>query len=105
MTTLRLILGDQLNHNHSWFQNPQKGVHYLMMEMRQETDYVTHHIQKVCAFFFAMRRFAGFLENQGFQVQYLKLDDPGNAQALEENLDLLLKKLNCRRFEWQLPDE
>ena len=50
MTTLRLILGDQLNHNHSWFQNPQKGVHYLMMEMRQETDYVTHHIQKVCAF-------------------------------------------------------
>ena len=52
MTTLRLILGDQLNHNHSWFQNPQKGVHYLMMEMRQETDYVTHHIQKVCAFFF-----------------------------------------------------
>ena len=81
MTTLRLILGDQLNHNHSWFQNPQKGVHYLMMEMRQETDYVTHHIQKVCAFFLAMRRFAGFLENQGFQVHYLKLDDPGNAQS------------------------
>ena len=58
MTTLRLILGDQLNHNHSWFQNPQKSVHFLMMEMRQETDYVTHHIQKVCAFFLAMRRFA-----------------------------------------------
>ena len=76
-----------------------------MMEMRQETDYVTHHIQKVCAFFLAMRRFAGFLENQGFQVHYLKLDDPGNAHALEENLDHLLKKLNCRRFEWQLPDE
>ena len=82
MTTLRLILGDQLNHNHSWFQNTQKGVHYLMMEMRQETDYVTHHIQKVCSFFLAMRRFAGFLENQGFQVHYLKLDDTGNAQAL-----------------------
>ena len=76
-----------------------------MMEMRQETDYVTHHIQKVCAFFLAMRRFAEFLENQGFQVHYLKLDDPGNAQALEENLDHMLKKLNCRRFEWQLPDE
>ena len=81
MTTLRLILGDQLNQNHSWFQNPQKGVHYLMMEMRQETDYVTHHIQKVCTFFLAMRRFAGFLENQGFQVHYLKLDDPGNAAS------------------------
>ena len=76
-----------------------------MMEMRQETDYVTHHIQKVCAFFLAMRCFAGFLEDQGFQVHYLKLDDPGNAQSLEENLDHLLKKLNCRRFEWQLPDE
>ena len=44
--TLRLILGDQLNASHSWFQQPQKEVLYVMMEVAQETDYVRHHRQK-----------------------------------------------------------
>ena len=48
---LRLILGDQLNENHSWFKGPDENVTYVMMEIRQETDYVKHHIQKVVAFF------------------------------------------------------
>ena len=48
--TLRLILGDQLNENHSWFKHPDKNVTYVLMEIRQETDYVAHHIQKVAAF-------------------------------------------------------
>jgi deoxyribodipyrimidine photolyase-related protein len=56
--TLRLILGDQLNERHSWFSEHQKDVVYVMMEIRQETHYVTHHIQKVTAFFTAMRSFA-----------------------------------------------
>ena len=54
---LRLILGDQINPLHSWFQTPQSHVVYTLMEMRQETDYVTHHIQKVAGFFAIMRRF------------------------------------------------
>ena len=49
--TLRLILGDQLNLAHSWFDEVESNVSYLMLEMRQETDYVEHHIQKVVAFF------------------------------------------------------
>ncbi len=48
--TLRLILGDQLNHKHSWFQQVDENVVYVMMEVRSETDYVVHHIQKVVAF-------------------------------------------------------
>jgi len=48
--TLRLLLGDQLNHKHSWFDQTDEEVLYFMAEMRQETDYVTHHIQKVVAF-------------------------------------------------------
>ena len=51
--TLRLILGDQLNEQHSWFQKPDKNVSFVLMEIRQETDYVVHHIQKVAAFFAA----------------------------------------------------
>jgi len=33
-----------------------------MMEMRQEADYVNHHIQKIVAFFSSMRAFAAQLE-------------------------------------------
>ena len=47
MKTLRLILGDQLNAAHPWFESVTDDVVYLMAEMRQETDYAPHHIQKV----------------------------------------------------------
>ena len=42
---VRLIHGDQLNLNHSWFMHINKNVCYVLFEMRQETDYVRHHIQ------------------------------------------------------------
>ena len=60
MKKLRLILGDQLNERHSWFQENDENVLYCMFEMRQETDYVKHHIQKVTGFFVAMRNDFGF---------------------------------------------
>ena len=41
--TLRLLLGDQLNPEHSWFATQDDGVVYVLMEVRQETDYVLHH--------------------------------------------------------------
>ncbi len=58
MKVLRLILGDQLNHDHSWYTTVDPNVTYVMMEVRQETDYAIHHIQKVAAFFTAMPHFA-----------------------------------------------
>ncbi|MDF7181700.1 cryptochrome/photolyase family protein, partial [Escherichia coli] len=39
---LRLVLGDQLNPQHSWFANADADVVYVLMEVRQETDYVLH---------------------------------------------------------------
>ena len=44
---LRLVLGDQLNVNHAWFKQPDEHITYVMMEIRQETDYVNHHIQRL----------------------------------------------------------
>ena len=58
MKTLRLILGDQLNIKHSWFKQTNDYVVYCLFEMKQETDYVKHHIQKVIGFFAAMRQFS-----------------------------------------------
>ena len=48
---LRLILGDQLNIAHSWFNDPPHTAEYILMEVRAEAEYVRHHIQKVVAFF------------------------------------------------------
>ncbi len=102
---LRLILGDQLNQNHSWFQEKNDTVTYVLMEVRQETDYVKHHIQKVASFFAAMRAFSRHLAQQGHRVIYLRLDDPSNEQSFEENLKKLIRKKKFTRFEYLLPDE
>lgn len=104
-TTLRLILGDQLNHTHSWFKSVKSNIVYIMAEMRQETDYVTHHIQKVVAFFLAMRNFAKWLEKQGHRVIYIEIDAEGNPQNLEQIILETIKKTGATSFEYQLPDE
>jgi deoxyribodipyrimidine photolyase-related protein len=103
--TLRLILGDQLNIQHSWFEKTNPDMTYVMMEIKQETGYVRHHIQKVVGFFLAMRNFANSLQNQGHQVAYINLDDPDNTQSLTGNLSFLIEKENFNRFEYLLPDE
>ncbi|MGF1533960.1 MAG: cryptochrome/photolyase family protein [Bernardetiaceae bacterium] len=102
---LRLILGDQLNAQHSWFQATDDQVLYVMMEMRQETDYVRHHIQKVIAFFGAMRAFAQERQAEGHRLIYLKINDPNNTQSLTENLRRLMKAYPISHFAYQNPDE
>lgn len=105
MKTLRLILGDQLNLQHSWFDKVDEDVTYCMFEMRQETDYVNHHIQKIVAFFLAMRSFADELSEAGHNVVYYKLDASQNKQGLIENLTALIEKDGFENFEYQEPDE
>lgn len=102
---LRLILGDQLNERHSWFQKKQDNVTYVLMEVRQETDYVKHHIQKVASFFAAMRAFSDRLIERGHRVIYLRMDDPSNDQNFETNLKKLIRKEKFTHFEYLLPDE
>lgn len=103
--TLRLILGDQLNHYHSWYKDADKNIVYLLAEMKQETGYVKHHIQKVVAFFRSMRNFAQWLEERDHQVIYFKIDDKNNPQKLDKLIKQQLEKTDAEIFEYQLPDE
>ncbi len=103
--TLRLILGDQLDCRHSWFADSDDQVWYFLCEMRQETDYVRHHVQKILCFFTAMRLFAGQLRERGHQVIYWRLDDADNRQSLADNLKALIKAHRIEKFEYQYPDE
>ena len=102
---IRLILGDQLNENHTWFTETDREVCYVMLEMRQETDYVKHHIQKVVGFFAAMRTFARQLENNGHTVIYYTINDPKNTQNIQKNIEHLVKLIEATSFAYQLPDE
>ena len=102
---LRLILGDQLNSHHSWFSEVDQEIVYLMMEMKQETDYVKHHVQKIVAFFSAMRNFKAEMESAGHTFLYFQLDDQRNQQDLQKNIKALIKNEGFERFEYQLPDE
>jgi deoxyribodipyrimidine photolyase-related protein len=103
--TLRLILGDQLNLQHSWFKTVNSDVTYVLMEIRSETDYAWHHIQKVAGFFAAMQQFAKELQDQNHQVVYIKLNDKSNLQAFDKNCKALINKHQFTEFQYQLPDE
>lgn len=104
-TTLRLVLGDQLNPQHSWFKTVDPSVTYVLMEVKAETNQVVHHIQKVVGFFAAMRAFAEELTVLGHRVEYWKLDHPKNQQSFTSNLDELQRTLGFSNFEYQEPEQ
>ena len=103
--TLRLVLGDQLNSNHSWFKTIDDSVTYVMMEIRTETDYAKHHIQKIVGFFSAMQEFAAEIQSQQHRVIYIRLNDGNNLQSFEKNIKSLIEKEQFTHFEYQFPDE
>ena len=105
MNTLRLILGDQLNYKHSWYQQRHNNVYYLVMEMKQETGYVVHHAQKLIGFFAAMYNFAAYLRKHGHNVIHIRINDAHNTQDLERNINNIIAERNIKHFEYQLPDE
>lgn len=105
MKTLRLILGDQLNTKHPWFNEVNPDVTYVMAEMLQETSYVTHHIQKVIGFFLSMRNFAEEMTAKGHSFVYYRITDENNPQELESLIKQTLDQTKATQFEYQLPDE
>ncbi|CUA84270.1 cryptochrome/photolyase family protein [Pseudidiomarina woesei] len=106
ISEVALILGDQLNASHSWFKAVNTKRLFVLMEIRQETDYVTHHIQKVIGFFAAMRQFAQALASAGHQVFYFTLDAKRNQQDITGNLTALSTVLpQLEKFSIQQPDE
>lgn len=102
---LRLILGDQLNPEYRWFKQVDADIVYLMFEMRQETDYVIHHAQKVVSIFAAMRQFSTSLQRAGHRVHYVRIDEPAAAKPLTQLLSQALREYQASSLEWQEPDE
>ena len=102
--TLRLILGDQLNAQHSWFSTVNNEHTFVMIESREEGSYAPHHIQKVVGIFSAMRQFAHSLKSQGHQLHYHKILDSTEAN-LRTVLASIAQQYRTERIELQEPDE
>ncbi len=104
-STLRLILGDQLNANHSWYKSHDPNVLYVVAELQQEMHYVQHHIQKLCAFFASMESFAHALQKANHHVLHLTLDETQQYKTLPCLIKKLCKNFGAQHFEYQRPDE
>lgn len=103
--TIRLILGDQLNRQHSWYRQQDDGVLYVIAELHQEATYTTHHIQKLCSFFAAMADFALSLEAEGHKVCFYNLDDSIRYKSLTHMISSLCQQHGAENFDYQAPDE
>ncbi len=102
---IRLILGDQLNIQHSWFSEINKDWLYVLMEVKPESEYVQHHIQKIVGIFQAMRSFERSLADLGHHTRYFKISDTDNKQSFKLNLASLIKETGAERIAYLEPDE
>jgi deoxyribodipyrimidine photolyase-related protein len=109
MKTLRFILGDQLSRTVSALRgaDPFNDI-ILMVEAQAEAVSVRHHKKKIVFILAAMRAFADELRAEGFQVDYVKLDDPANTGTFGGELDRAITRhqpdnlVMTRASEWRV---
>lgn len=106
-----LILGDQLSLAIASLSVADKTRDVVLMcEVAEETTYVRHHRQKIAFVLSAMRHFASELGEQGWQVDYVTLDDPENTGSFGGEVERALKRHGASRIvvteagEWRVQE-
>lgn len=106
MKTLRLILWDQLSQKISSLKDcDQVNDVIFMCEVWEEATYVKHHKKKIAFLFSAMRHFAQELQENGYTVEYTKIDDAHNTGSLKGEVGRLLKQHSIKRIVVTHPSE
>ncbi|NMH58415.1 cryptochrome/photolyase family protein [Alteromonas ponticola] len=106
MTTLRLILGDQLDATLPIVKDAVKTKDvFLLAEVKEEATYVKHHKKKIALLFSAMRHFAQQLKQDGYTVVYRKYSDPNNQGSLLNEVARLCEKQKFDSVEVTEPGE
>lgn len=78
---------------------------YVMMEIKPESEYVTHHIQKIVGVFLNMRNFASKLKEDGHHLKYFKINDEDNEHSFSGNLKKLIERHSICHGAFLEPDE
>lgn len=104
MTTLHLLLGDQLTPSLIQDADQQRDVVFLC-EVWEEATYVKHHPKKIAFIFSAMRHFAAQLSQTGYQVDYVRLDDAENSGNFTDEIARAISRHNITRIVCIFPGE
>ena len=109
MTTLRLILADQLSECLVSHHGALKQSDIIMFfETMSEATYVPHHPKKIAFLFSSMRHFAEELRCKGYNIHYIRLDDPLNTGSLDGEVKRVVAALEPERLivtepgEWRM---
>jgi deoxyribodipyrimidine photolyase-related protein len=106
VSSLRLILGDQVSHMISSLNTIDiKRDVVVMVEVATETTYVPHHKQKIVLILSAMRHFAEELSSRGIRVEYVTLDDAENTGSFSSEVERAIKKYKPERVIVTEPSE
>ena len=106
MSTLRLILGDQLSYDISSMSGIDSSKDIILMcEIWSEATYVKHHKKKIAFLFSAMRHFARELKASGYNVDYVKLNDENNTGSFKTEVERVIKKHNLNHIVVTHPGE
>lgn len=109
---LILILGDQLSPDIAALKaaDPLRDI-VVMAEVMAEGTATAHHPQKIAMILIAMRKFSIYLQEQGWQVAYSRLDDADNTQSISGELRRYARLYNAdfvlatKCGEWRLQAE
>jgi len=103
------VLGDQLSPSLASLRDVDRDeAVVLMMEVAEETTYVRHHKKKIALILSAMRYFADELREDGWTVDYVKLDDRGNTGSFTGEVERAARRheADCVRIveagEWRV---
>ncbi len=103
---LHFIFGDQLSHSLLNLRHGDKENDVILMcEVNEEASYVWHHVKKIAFIFCAMRHFAQELREQGFRVEYVKLDDEKNSGSFDGELARAIEKYQPQKISLTEPSE
>ena len=83
MTTLRVILNDQLNEDISSLENCNKSQDIIFIsEAKDEFTYVKYHTKKIVLLISAIRHFKEALLREGYNIVYTEIDDKSNTGSI-----------------------
>ena len=104
--SLILILGDQLTRDLKPLDLGSKSSDVvLMLEVQEEATYVKHHKKKIVFLFSAMRHFAKALKDEGWNVDYVALDDLENLGNFNDEVRRALDRHTPERLVMTEPGE
>lgn len=105
MSSLRIILNDQLSESISSLEGVTVNDTILMWEGFDETPYIPHHPKKIAFLFSAMRHFAQELKTAGYNVRYVQLDDVNNTKKFQNEVYRALTETGAKKIIITKPGE